>query len=1074
MNLFNQDDKIVLEKKQNDTLIYHTEEMLWANQQLYPNSATYQISFAYKLKGNFNTDAFEKSMNAYALRNKNFRTLFVGEKGRVKRVIKEAVPVKLEKIKLVNREGLKTLYKEECAKAFHLGKGPLWRVLHIYEEETKTDYLLFIIHHIIFDELSIDFFMDEMVSLYSYEVGIQKNLPVLQPDFTEYIEKKQQLWSESKIRKEEIFWKEKMKQVMPFVELPFYRCPNDERRFRGGRLILPLSENINKKLNEFISSDDRYSANSILRACFMALLYRYFGNTNIASVSPVDDRNKLGFEKIVGFVGNVLPTHIHLDENLTFKTLIDNVQIALEEVQENSSTPLNNVVQMLRSWDGRVTEAPFQVMYEFKKKAKPYELGTDLFLEPSIVDNQMAKLPLTLTIHHDKDMYVVDWEINKHVFDELTIKEISEGFPNLINTLCSAPNEKLGNIHLDIPVRQPERNIELPSPEYFKEFLEEDIENSIVEIFSRRVKEFPKKLAVLSTGKAYSYNQLDKTSTAIAQSLIDKYGKEGSKRFALCFEHEASILPAILGVLKSGNAYIPMDTHSPRERLEQILKDSKASAILLNKTSEVILKETFGNNPPIDAFYIEDLEKEGAMIELELPIIESDDLAYILYTSGSTGKPKGVMQSHKNILHHMRNWTNSLKIGAEDKLTLFSSFAWDSSVQDIFGAILNGATLYPLDLRIKDLKTLAMWLDEKGITVLHATVPLFRKFAKSMSKDKGYRLNKLRIMALGGDAMHKGDIDMYKSLFPPNCYLSNMYGATESSSALYYVVNHDTELDGEIVPIGFPAENTEIIIVKNGVEQRAHSIVGEIGIKSKHIAIGYWENSEVEKQCFSIDRKNPEVKVYMTGDLGRVLENGAVEYVTRKDFQVKIRGFRVGLGELESFFASHEYIKDIIVIAQEDPGEEKELVAYYVLKPNNKNITSETLREYLLNKVPDYMIPRFMVELEALPLTVRGKIDREALPAPQNISRDIKNINIEQARDETEERLIHIWENILQVSPIGIRDNFFSLGGHSLLGFEMFEKVEEDFDIRIEPVALYRGAATVELLANSIKEKMNL
>jgi acyl-coenzyme A synthetase/AMP-(fatty) acid ligase len=335
------------------------------------------------------------------------------------------------------------------------------------------------------------------------------------------------------------------------------------------------------------------------------------------------------------------------------------------------------------------------------------------------------------------------------------------------------------------------------------------------------------------------------------------------------------------------------------------------------------------------------------------------------------------------------------------------------------------------------------------------------------------KLTKLRVMALGGDAMHKGDIDMYKSLFPETCFMVNMYGATESSSALYYVMNHETELDGEIVPIGYPADNTEIVITKNGVEQRAHSIVGEIGIKSKYTAVGYWNNKELEKSYFTTDRLDPSKRVYMTGDLGRVLENGAIEYVARKDFQIKIRGFRVGLGELESFFTGHDAIKDIIVVANEELGEEKELVAYYVLKPNNENVTPETLRDYLLNKVPDYMIPRFMMEMEALPLTIRGKIDREALPVPEKIVRNTKNINIEKARDVVEEKLVAIWEDILKVSPVGIRENFFSLGGHSLLGFEMFEKVEEIFHVKIEPVALYRGAATVELLANQVRKQLN-
>lgn len=1060
-----------LKEHKRSSLVYHTEEMLWANQQLYPNSATYQVAFVYKVNGEFVPEAFEKAMNQFAQRHTNFRSLFMGNKGRAQRVEFESVPISIEKVSLENEQQIKETYKKECAKPIFLNKGPLWRVIQL-NVQNGDNYLLFIIHHIIFDEQSIEYFSDELFTLYQYELGIGNKPQAASFQFTDYIEKKAALTNQAQLDKEEEFWKYKMKEVMPFVELPFYRCPNDERRFRGGKKATPLNTQTLSALRKFLKDHEEYSLNTVLLSCFKALLYRYFGNTDIASVSPIDDREELGFPKLIGFVGNILPLHTHLDENLTFRSLVESIQKGQEDVSEHSYTPLNNIVQMLRSWDGRVTEAPFQVMYEFREKPKTYQISEKTTFSPIAIDNEMAKLPLTFTVYHDAHEVVCEWEINKHVFDELTIQEISDSFPKLVERLCTQPDQKLGNVHLDVPSRTPGKNIELPAGKSYLGFPKEDIETSIVALFHRSVQQNAKKLCAVSSGKAFSYNQLNTMTDHIAKALLAKAPSAEPKRYALYFEHDVTILPGVFGVLKSGNAYIPLDTHSPKDRLVQILEDASATAILISSSSESTFKEVFGEFDQIPVYTIESLDEEGKNIALSLPEVKADDIAYILYTSGSTGNPKGVVQNHRNVLHHMRNWTNSLKIGSDDRLTLFSSFAWDSAVQDMFGALLNGATLYPLDLRTRDLKTLASWLEEKGITVLHATVPLFRKFAKSMSKEKAAKLSKLRAMALGGDAMHKGDIEMYKSLFPDTCYLLNMYGATESSSALYYVMDHHTELEGEIVPIGYPADETEIMILKNGVEQRAHSIVGEIGIKSKHVAAAYWNNAELEQKYFTQDRQDPTKRVYMTGDLGRVLENGAIEYVARKDFQIKIRGFRVGLGELESFIAGHEAIKDVIVIAREDLGEEKELVAYYVPKPTFQ-INPEDLRNYLLNKVPDYMIPRFIMELGTLPLTIRGKIDREALPVPEKVIRNVSNISIEKPRDLVEEKLVDIWQETLKVSPIGIRDNFFSLGGHSLLGFEMFEKVEEVFKITVEPVALYRGAATIELLANTIRNRLN-
>ncbi|HEU4533461.1 MAG TPA: non-ribosomal peptide synthetase, partial [Polyangiaceae bacterium] len=345
------------------------------------------------------------------------------------------------------------------------------------------------------------------------------------------------------------------------------------------------------------------------------------------------------------------------------------------------------------------------------------------------------------------------------------------------------------------------------------------------------------------------------------------------------------------------------------------------------------------------------------------------------------------------------------------------------------------------------------------------------RFAKALPA--GEVVDTVRAIALGGDAMHKGDLELFKAHFSAQCNLVNMYGATESSSALFFVAGHDTEIDGEVVPLGFPPEDTSVVLVRNGVEQRAHSIVGEIAIKSEHVALGYWNADASTKERFLPDPANPARRVYLTGDLGRVLPSGAVEYVGRKDFQVKIRGFRVGLGEVEAFLAEHPAVKDVVVVANEEVGEEKELVAYYVLADVPERPAPRELREFMLSKVPDYMVPRFLMDISSLPLTARGKIDRASLPKPhqEEPSDEPRARNYERPRSDVERTLARIWEDLLGVKPVGIRDNFFALGGHSMLGFQMFDRVKAEFGVSVPPVALYRGAATVELLAIQVETK---
>lgn len=524
----------------------------------------------------------------------------------------------------------------------------------------------------------------------------------------------------------------------------------------------------------------------------------------------------------------------------------------------------------------------------------------------------------------------------------------------------------------------------------------------------------------------------------------------------------------VFGTLMACGAYVPLDLGFPQARLERLLEDADVAAIVCSEATKELATQLAASAgvPAIELGEV--LGAPGEDFRLERAPA-ADDLAYIIYTSGSTGTPKGVMQSHRNVLHHIRAWTNSLRLTEYDHHTLFSAYSWDSAVQDIYGALLNGATLFPRNLRETDMGELAGWLRSNAISVIHTTVPFYRRFVKSLEKDNV--IEGVRAIAIGGEAVRREDLDHFKAHFASHTSLVNMYGATESSSALFFVANHETGLDGEVVPLGFPPADTEVVLVRNGVEQRAHSIVGEIAIKSEFLATGYWGgNPEANSRFKKLDDGTPR-RMYMTGDLGRVLHDGAIEYVGRRDFQVKVRGFRIGLGEIESFIGQHPLVRDVVVIASQDVGDETELVAYYSAKAGVEAPGPQEIREYLLERVPDYMVPRFVMLLDAIPLTPRGKIDRDALPKPSAAKMQPRERSRDymEARDQVELDLVEIWESVLTVSPVGVRDNFFALGGHSMLGFQMLDQVKCKMGVTIPPVALYRGAATVELLAIKLK-----
>ena len=444
--------------------------------------------------------------------------------------------------------------------------------------------------------------------------------------------------------------------------------------------------------------------------------------------------------------------------------------------------------------------------------------------------------------------------------------------------------------------------------------------------------------------------------------------------------------------------------------------------------------------------------------------IPPDTVAYLLYTSGSTGKPKGVMQNHRNVLHHIRNYTNNLHICAEDRLTLLSSYGFDAAVMDIFGALLNGATLYPIDIKEEGFGALYQQLVGQKITIYHSTPTVYRYFIGSLSSEK--TLSFTRLVVLGGEEVFKKDVELYKKHFPPACLFVNGLGPTESTVSLQYFISQDTEIARTSVPVGYPVEDTEILLLNEAGKEVA--IYGEIAIRSPHLALGYWQKTELTETSFLSDPTGGSRRIYRTGDMGRLLPDGKLEFVGRKDFQVKVRGFRIELGEIEVVLAQHPSVVETVVIAREDQLGDKQLVAYVVLN-KKPAVTNNELRNFLRQKLPDYMIPSAFVSLDSLPLTPNGKIDRRALPAPDS-ERPVAEDSYVAPRNSIEEVLAGIWCEILGLKEVGIHDNFFELGGHSLLATQVMSRLRKVFEIEI-PLRTLFESPTVEELAFALLQR---
>ncbi|EDN69874.1 non-ribosomal peptide synthetase [Beggiatoa sp. PS] len=502
------------------------------------------------------------------------------------------------------------------------------------------------------------------------------------------------------------------------------------------------------------------------------------------------------------------------------------------------------------------------------------------------------------------------------------------------------------------------------------------------------------------------------------------------------------MIVGMLGVLKAGLTYVPLVPDLPVKRLVYILEDSQAHILLTNQKNVALAQQlTEGRFLIINIDVKELINSEDIQISFS-----PNTIAYILYTSGSTGQPKGVIQNHRNVLHFIRTYTNNLHINANDRLSLLSAYSFDAAVMDIFGALLKGATLYPINIKEDSLENpIKNWLKEQKITLYHSTPTVYRHLISTLTANDHFP--KLRLIVLGGEEVYKNDVDVYKQHFADDCLFINGLGPTESTVTLQYFINKQTSNTQATVPVGYQVVETEIVLLNEAGERT--ELYGEIGIKSDYVALGYWQKAATTEKAFLTDENR---RLYRTGDMGRLRSDGSLEFLGRKDAQVKLRGYRIELGEIETILNQYPTVQESAVIIWEEQSELKKLVAYVV--PITKTSTSfvNDLRCFIQGILPDYMVPSGFVILDAIPLLPNGKVNRRLLPVPE-----FQQKTYLAPRNSVEQQLCKIWEKLLKVKPIGIHDNFFDLGGHSLLAITLLSKIEKTFGKRLALIELFHA-----------------
>jgi len=612
---------------------------------------------------------------------------------------------------------------------------------------------------------------------------------------------------------------------------------------------------------------------------------------------------------------------------------------------------------------------------------------------------------------------------------------------------------------LDPPVASVRPYQPLPSNP-FVEFPKSEIEQTLHGRFERVAEIYPAHPAVMTRTEGLTYRELNTEANRVAGAIVARCGTK-AEPVALLFQQGLPSTAAILGTLKAGKFYVPLDPTLPVDGLARMLKDSRARLVVTESRNLLLAGKLCGTGA-----HLLDIDQLGLDVsDRNLgPTGHPGALAYIYYTSGTTGVPKGVMDTHRNVLHNIMRYTNRLHVCADDRLTLLQPFGFSGAVSSLFCALLNGACTFPVDIREETPSAIAQWLEDAGITIYHSVPALFRALLAD-----GRILRSVRMVRLEGDQAAVADAELFRKHFGPDSLLVNGLGTTETGIACQYFIDQVMRLEGGRLPVGYPTDNMEVFLLDEHGDLFAEAgRVGEIAVASRHLSPGYWRNPISTQRAFTRDPRGGPGRVYRTGDLGRFRPDGCLEHLGRSDARLKVRGQWVVLTDIESVLLKVEGVRETVATVWEDGTGDARLVAYIVPEASTAP-TVTTLRRHLAAALPAHMIPSHYVMLETFPVTHNGKIDRHALPPP---SRGRPNLNHEYVAPDSllQRRLAQVWEEILDVHPIGIRDNFFDLGGHSLLAARMVDRLEEVL-CRDIPLTILFQAPDVEALADVLFQR---
>ncbi|PSB59549.1 non-ribosomal peptide synthetase, partial [Chamaesiphon polymorphus] len=1039
-------------ESQADYPLSFAQQRLWFLQQLDPHSTNYHIPGGLRLHGELDVAALQQSLQAIVDRHGSLRANFgATAEGEARQSIGISAPPMLQPIDLrdVAADDRSTAVQRLTAAIndtpFDLTTDPLLR-MQLVQVDTNEYLLLFCMHHIVSDGWSMGILTQELAALYTAAIEQQPPaLPELTIQYTDFAHWQRQLLTGEFRERQMQYWQQQLSGLPPQLELPTDRPRPTVQTFAGEQVVFFGDRSLDESLTK-LSQEAGTTLFMTLLAAFQLLLYRYTNQTDIAVGSPIANRNRPEIENLIGFFVNTLVMRTDLSGQPTFRELLRRVQSVALGAYEHQDMPFELVVEAVQPERDLSYSPLFQVMFVLQNAPAEELQLPNLSLSPIHSVNNTAKFDLTLSIDRGETGFSCAWEYNTDLFDRATIDRMNEHFHRLLVAIVDNPDCAIEQLQF-MPPAELDRLAQLSQ----SDLPQSGNELCLHTLFDRQVSLNPERIAVVCGTESLSYADLNHRANRLAHYL-QSLGVGAETLVGIYMERSIDLIVSTLAIIKAGGAYVPLDPTTPVARLSLMLDDTQLPILLTQA-------DLLGQLPPTTATTIcvdrqQQLWASGSDSN-PTPAITPTNLAYIIYTSGSTGIPKGVMIPHQGITRLVLD-TNYVSLNASDRIAQAANTAFDAATFEIWGALLNGAQLVVIPRSVLLAPTeLATMLKEQEITTLFLTPALFNQVASLVPT----AFSHLRYLIMGGEALDPHWVRVVQAAGAPE-HLLNGYGPTESTTfATYYEV---AQLDPAAtnIPIGRPLAQTQVYILDPYLHQVPVGIAGELHIGGNGLARGYWQRPELTAEKFiphpwgeSGDR------LYKTGDLVRYLPSGEIEYLGRIDQQVKVRGFRIELGEIEAVLTQHPDLLQASVQAHSNQSGQKQLVAY-VAAPAGIEPSSSQLRQFLATRLPDYMVPAVFIVLSELPLTPNGKVDKRALPEPDWNS--IVTASYVAPQTEVERQLAQIWAEVLGLSQVGMTDNFFAIGGDSILSLQIVARSNQA-GIKISPKQLFAHQSIGEL-----------